>query len=73
MRGILFFLVLVEFSEILQGASTLMIASFKTATAVFILNTKLHTNVKARLKSRYEIGCYIDKYTVMTAVVTLAG
>lgn len=73
MRGILFFLVPVEFSEILQGASTLMIASFKTATAVFILNTKLHTNVKARLKSRYEIGCYIDKYTVMTAVVTLAG
>lgn len=60
MRGI-FSLAPVEFSEILQGASTLMIASFKPVTAVFVLNTLLHTHVKARLKiSRYEIGCYID-------------
>lgn len=59
---------------ILQGVSTLMIASFNTVTEVFILNTKLHTNVRDRIKtSRYEVVCYIDKYTVMTAVVTFAG
>jgi len=49
----------VEFNEILQGVSTLMIASFRLSLRFFISNTLLHTHLKARLKQF--IGCSVNK------------